>query len=146
MEWFLSILDIISWIPALGITRLTLVLSPLITIRTNNESHYAYWVYVADPSHGSSDEAGTRVNSDSFTNSTIWAPLTSLPVLAMNTWGHLIPTSCGIRSELHFTCGVGVVGPAPWSHLGCDKRLKGHNISEWKRSIAFINDPHVPWN
>ena len=66
--WFLSILDIISWVLALGITRLTLVLSPLITIRTNNEDHYAYWVYVADASHGSSDEAGTRVNSDSFTN------------------------------------------------------------------------------
>jgi hypothetical protein len=34
----------------------------------DNEGHHAYWVYVADTSHGSSDEAGTRVDSDSFTN------------------------------------------------------------------------------
>ena len=58
-------MDIISWIPALGITRLTLVLSPLITIRTDNKGHYAYWVYVADTSYGSSDkdEAETLVGS-----------------------------------------------------------------------------------
>lgn len=61
-------MDIMSWIPALGMTRLTLVLSPLITIRTDNKGHHAYWVYVADTSHGSSDEAGTRVDSDSFTH------------------------------------------------------------------------------
>jgi hypothetical protein len=61
-------MDIMSWVPALGMTRLTLVLSPLITIRTDNEGHHAYWVYVAaDTSHGSSDEAGTWVDSDSFT-------------------------------------------------------------------------------
>jgi hypothetical protein len=68
-EWFLSIMNIISWVPALGITRLTLVLSPLITIRTDNEGHCACLVYgtwLTD--HGSSDEAGTRVDSDSFTN------------------------------------------------------------------------------
>jgi hypothetical protein len=58
-ESFLSI--IISWVPAPGITHLTLLLSPLITIRTDNEGQ----LYVADTSHGSSDEAET--DSDSFT-------------------------------------------------------------------------------
>jgi hypothetical protein len=37
-ESFLSI--IISWVPALGIIRLTLFLSPLITIRADDEGHY----------------------------------------------------------------------------------------------------------
>jgi hypothetical protein len=65
-ESFLSI--IISWVPAPGITHLTLLLSPLITIRTDNEGQ----LYVADTSHGSSDEAETdsdeaETDSDSFT-------------------------------------------------------------------------------
>ena len=52
-------MNIIFWIPALGIARLTLVLSPLITIRAINESHYAYWVF---------ERGRDPVNSDSFIN------------------------------------------------------------------------------
>ena len=44
-EWFLRIMDLIFWIQALGIARLTLVLSPLIIIRAVNEGQYAYWVF-----------------------------------------------------------------------------------------------------
>jgi hypothetical protein len=96
-EWFLCIMDIIFWIPALGIARLTLVLSPLITIRATNEGHYAYRC---------SNEAETRYTR---TRSLIYAlalgPVDSnTRVWPVNTWGHLTPTSSvgfGHNSALH---------------------------------------------
>ncbi len=76
-DWFLPIMDIISWILAHGIS----FDSRSFSAHYGNENHYAYWVYAADTSHRSSDEAGTRVDSDSFTN--IQYPLYVRPV---DTW------------------------------------------------------------
>jgi hypothetical protein len=141
-DWFLPIMDIITWILAHGISHLTLVLSPLITVTRITMCNGCTWLTQVIAVRTRPGLGWTRTYSRIYSTLYHWVPLS----LMFGQWTlRSFESTSNVRFGLgtHFACSIGAErrASAPCSHSGCAGRLRDHYVLKWKRSKALQGEP-----